>query len=323
MAALIRVPLFILAHPRNKVDACPKARHTSRMALTANQQAILDRAVAKLRGVPNIAAIVLGGSHARGRARVDSDIDIGLYYRDAARFDIAAIRAIAAELNDTPSPVVSGFGEWGRWVDGGAWLNIGGQRVDLLYRALDRVEATLADAQAGRYEIDHLQQPPFGFFGPTVLGEVAICQQLHDPHGEIERLKARVTPMPEPLAAAMVQNNLWAVEFGLHAFAPKFAQAGDAYGLGGCLARFANNLVLALFALNRVYLVNDKTALAEIDEFAQAPPSFSGRVWLMLGAIGHDAGDHQVSLETCRRLFADVKALAGGAYCPAWNLDAL
>lgn len=293
------------------------------MPLSQQQQTILDRAVARLRDVPNVAAIVLGGSHARGRARPDSDMDVGLYYRDAARFDVGAIRAIAAELNDTPSPVVSGFGEWGRWVDGGAWLTIQAQRLDLLYRSLDRVEATLAAAQAGRYEVDHLQQPPFGFFGPTVLGEIAVCRPLSDAQGEIARLKTLVSPMPVALAVAIIQNNLWAAEFGLHAFASKFAAAGDAYGLAGCLSRFANNLVLALFALNHEYVLNDKTALAEIDAFAVTPASFSDRIRLMLGAIGQTRIDQELSLEACRSLLSDVKALAGDAYTPPWNLSGL
>ena len=35
-----------------------------------------------LRNVPNVIAVVLGGSYARGFARPDSDIDIGIYYRE-------------------------------------------------------------------------------------------------------------------------------------------------------------------------------------------------------------------------------------------------
>jgi len=37
-------------------------------------------------------------------------------------------------------------------------------------------------------------------------------------------------------------------------------------------------LVLALFALNRTYLLSDRTALDEIDDFSSAPPRFSARV---------------------------------------------
>jgi predicted nucleotidyltransferase len=102
--------------------------------LTPPQAAILKRVVDEFKEVPGVEAIVLGGSHARGRARPDSDIDIGLYYWPGTAFSIQQVRQIASRINDTPDPVVSGFGEWGRWVDGGAWLTIERQRVDLLYR---------------------------------------------------------------------------------------------------------------------------------------------------------------------------------------------
>ncbi len=287
--------------------------------LTYKQKALIDEIVSGLIVIPGIAAIVLGGSHARNCARPDSDIDNGIYYEERARFDILRIRALAAQLNETPNPTVSGFGEWGRWVDGGAWLTIDGQRVDLLYRSLDKVELTLSDAQNGRFEVDFGQQPPFGFFGPTVLGEVAIAQILHDPAGLITALKAKVTPMPDELRRAVVQRCLWSTDFGLRAFAPKFVAAGNAYGAAGCFARFASELVLAAFALNGVYLLNDKTALAEITDFPISVPSFSARISAILGAAGEDVGHLSHSMTEMARLFQETAELAGDMYEPAWE----
>ncbi len=71
---------------------------------------------------------------------------------------------------------------------------------------MDRV---IADAEAGRYEIDYGQQPPFGFFGPTYLGEISICEPLFDPDGHLSRLKARVDLYPEALRRAVIQDCLW------------------------------------------------------------------------------------------------------------------
>lgn len=289
-------------------------------SLSESQKAIVARAIELMRGVPGVVAIVLGGSHARGRARPDSDIDIGLYYRVDVPFAVDAIRKIAAQLNDAPDPVVSEFGAWGPWVDGGAWLTIDGQRLDLLYRSIDKVEHTLAEAQAGRYEVHAAQQPPFGFFGPTVLGEAAIARPLHDPTGAFATLQAGVSSMPPELVAAVVQNTLWSVEFGLAAFAPKFAVAGDSYGVAGCLSRFAHALVLALFALNRTYLLNDKTALAEVAAFAVAPADFSPRVRATLAHLGADSAALERSVAAFADLFAETRALAGDLYRPTWRL---
>jgi len=105
----------------------------------------------------------------------DSDIDLGLLYSEAAPFSIQSVRELAESVNDTSRPVVTSFYEWGRWVNGGAWLTIGGQRVDFIYRSLEQVEQVIAEAEAGRYELDYNQQPPFGFFSGTYLGEIAVC----------------------------------------------------------------------------------------------------------------------------------------------------
>jgi predicted nucleotidyltransferase len=289
------------------------------MQLTPHQRQILERTASSLSTIAGARAVVLGGSHARGRAREDSDIDIGIYYADSTPLDIAAIVDLAGALNDRPDPVVSGIYGWGRWVNGGAWLTIEGQRVDLLYRSLNDVERTLTDAQAGRFEIDTDQQPPFGFFGPTILGEVGIAQSLFDPHGTVADLRVRVSPMPEALVHAVVQSHLWQVEFGLKAFAPKFATVGSAYGLSGCLTRFAFSLVLTLFALNRVYLLNDKTALSEIEGFALAPEGFAARLSSTLASIGTDAHFQNAALAAMTALFEETRNLAVGLYEPPWR----
>jgi predicted nucleotidyltransferase len=288
--------------------------------LTLNQTAIIERVTDALRPVCGLRALVLGGSYARGRAKPDSDIDLGLYYDSARPLDVDHIRALAAALDRSGAATVSGIYGWGRWVNGGAWLTIEAQRVDLLYRSVDDVMQVLAEARAGRYEIDTDQQPPFGFFSPTLLGEVAVAQPLIDPSGLLASLKAQVLPMPSALTASVVQGRLWQVEFGLAAFVPKFVVAADAYGVAGCLTRFAHALVLALFALNGTYLVNDKTALDEIDGFARAPADFSRRVRAALGAVGHTAQSQTAATAVIAALCADVRDLAGDLYSPPWSL---
>ena len=289
------------------------------MQLSSQQQALIEAILVDLSAIPGVAAIVLGGSHARERARPDSDIDLGILYLPGSRFDIAALRSVAERWNDVPAPVVSGFGEWGPWVDGGAWLTVRGQRVDLLYRDIALIEATLAEALAGRFAVDFTQQPPFGFFGPTVLGEVAIAVPLYDPSGVCATLKQQVWPMPEALRRAVVQQCLWSVDFGLRAFAPKFVTAGNAYGACGCFTRFASELVRVLFALNGAYLLNDKTAIEEVSAFPLTPPDFAARIAAILGNAGTDAASLSRSMDSICGLFEEVAGLAGDLYRPAWQ----
>lgn len=283
-------------------------------ALSASQKTILSEVVDALSGIDGVQAVALGGSHARGLARPDSDLDVGIYYRAGAPFSVATVRSIAAELNDAPDPVVTDIGEWGPWVDGGAWLTIRGQRVDLLYRSVERIDRVILDAEQGRHELHFGQQPPFGFFGPTYLGEVAVAVPYLDPDGVLASFKERVAQYPDPLRRAVIQDYLWAAEFGLTAFAPKFAHLGDAYGTVGCLARSVHHLTLVLFALNRVYLLNDKTALLEIERFALAPSSFRARVQALLGQAGETADALQSSVGRAQALFRETAELAGDLY---------
>jgi 1,6-anhydro-N-acetylmuramate kinase len=76
----------------------------------------------------------------------------------------------------------------------------------------------ISDAEAGRYELHYLQQPPFGFSSGTYLGEVAACRPLIDAAERLVRLKARVAHYPEALRQAVVRDHLWMAEFTLGAF---------------------------------------------------------------------------------------------------------
>ena len=261
-------------------------------------RALVDEVAA----LPGVEAVVLGGSRARGFSGPGSDVDLGLLYRDAAPIDVAAVRALAARWNDARDPVVSELQEWGPWVDGGAWLTVRGQRVDLLYRSLDRLEREIEAARAGRHEIHFAQQPPFGFWSGTLLGECACALPLHDPHEHAERLRGLVAAYPDALREGVLRDALRGAGFGLAAFAPKFAARGDAWGTAACLARAVWQLGLALFAWNRCYLVNDKTLLEEIDGFAEAPRDFAARASGVLGAPGRTPAELAASVEAVAAL---------------------
>jgi hypothetical protein len=91
-------------------------------------------------------------------------------------------------------------------------------------------------------------------------------------------LKRKVANYPEALRVAVVQDYLWQAELGLIAFAPKFAGRSGAYGTAACLARAVNQLLVVLFALNRKYLIDDKTALAR-SRSSSASHDSSGRAF--------------------------------------------
>jgi predicted nucleotidyltransferase len=274
----------------------------------------------QLGAIPGIKAVALAGSYARGRAQPGSDIDLGIFYSEAAPFSFQSIRELAEAVNDTAGPVVTDFYGWGPWVNGGAWLTIRGQRVDFIYRNLEQVERVITEAQAGRYEVHYLQQPPFGFFSATYLGEIAVCIPLFDPEARLDVLKRRVADYPEALRRSVVQDYLFMAEFTLTAFAPKVAARSDTYGTAACLTRAVNELVLVLFALNRKYPINDKTALAEVAEFEGAPREFGSRVQKTLAHLGSSATELLAAVESIAQLVRETVELTNGLYQPRYTL---
>jgi len=116
-----------------------------------------------LQNVSDVAAVVLGGSYARGFARPDSDIDIGIYYREASPFSVDQVRSVADGFCTVGSvPIVTGMYEWGPWVNGGAWIQTPAGKVDLLYRNLDQVQVVIDEGRQGEWCHDYDQQPPYG-----------------------------------------------------------------------------------------------------------------------------------------------------------------
>lgn len=104
----------------------------------------IERVADCLMEVPGVVAVHFGGSRAAGTARADSDWDCSIYYR--GRFDVDGIRALG------PGPI-SELGGWGPVMNGGAWLTVDLQTVDVHYRDLDDIDRLRAEVDAGRFTV--------------------------------------------------------------------------------------------------------------------------------------------------------------------------
>ena len=143
---------------------------------------------------------------------------------------------------------------------------------------------------------------------------------MFDPAARLDDLKRRVSVYPELLRQAVVRDHLWMAELTLAAFAPKFATRSDAHGTATCLTRATNHLVLALFALNRTYPVNDKTALAEIAAFECAPRDFGPRLNDLFARLGVSAAELGAAVERVGQLLRETIELTDGLYHPRFAL---
>jgi hypothetical protein len=255
------------------------------MSLTTSE-ALLEKIAGALSGIGGVRAVVLGGSRGKGVQTAGSDYDIGLYYQ--GDLDIGALERVAREL-DTPvagrayqaqasdAPRVTGIGGWGPWVNGGGWLTIDGQPVDILYRDAARVERIIADVCEGRFECAYHYGHPHAFVSTIYAGEVATCRALSDPGGFVAGCKARLAPYPDALRAAVVARFLDEARFFL-AISHKAAAQGDVAFVTGNLFRAEACLMQVLFALNREWLLNEKGALRLAEAFAVKPDGLKARV---------------------------------------------
>ena len=155
------------------------------------------------------AAVALGGSRALGVGD-DGDWDLGLYYRGSIDLSTLAVRG-----------TVYPPGSWGRLMNGGAWLQCDGLKVDVLLRDLDAVEHWARRTEEGEFEIDAL----LGYIAgvPTYLhsAELASCRPLR---GHLPS-----APFPVKLQASAPAKWRFCRSFSLD-YARMHARRGDVVG---------------------------------------------------------------------------------------------
>lgn len=171
------------------------------------KRSLLEALVSQLSVIEGVEAIVLGGSYASGTFHDASDMDIGLYYFEAAPFAIEEIRRIAHDASSEQPVTVTDFYQWGAWVNGGAWIHTRHGKVDFLYRNLDHVHRTIDQAEQGISQHDYGQQPTYGFHSVIYLAETRACIPLFDPRQRIRDLKRRVEIYPPRLKEKIIHDS--------------------------------------------------------------------------------------------------------------------
>ena len=268
-----------------------------------------DRFVERLKQVPGIVAIVVGGSRARGTADTFSDTDLGLYYDRQSPLNVRALDGVAAECDDRRcAGLVAAIGEWGPWINGGGWLQMDGHPVDLLYRETTKVEAVLDDAINGLIEIAYQPGHPFGFLSSIYVSELALCAPLWDPDHWVEKAKAKINGYPERLRRELVRRFVFEADFSL-LICSKSVNRSDVTYVAGCLFQSIGGVLQILFALNRTHWMNEKGALAIADRFDLVPRHLKERIEKAWQLLETNPSSLNEATRTVRELTEEVKCL--------------
>ena len=260
----------------------------------------------RLVGVEGVVGVLLGGSRARGTHHPDSDVDLGVYYRPP--LDVGGLAALARELAG-PDATVTRPGDWGPWVDGGAWLSVDGVAVDWVYRDVDRVRTAWRGAQDGRVAWHAQVGHPLGVLDVWYAAEVALGVVLADPSGELTRLHTAATEYPEALAATLVAR-LPEAGFTL-AIARKTRHRGDVTYVAGCLFRALGVCAVALHAHARRWVVNEKGLIAAAGALPGAPAGFAARAHGLLAGVGSTPDELAATLDAAAALVGEVERAVG------------
>ncbi len=247
---------------------------------------ILTQIIHAFAEVTGIDAIVLGGSRATGTANNDSDIDIGIYY-DEALFDLTSFRQKAVSLDDKHRiNIVTDPGQWGPWINGGGWLNIDGIAVDILFRNTQKVINVIDDCIDGKITIDYQCGHPFGFVNSIYMGEVAYCKVLSSNNSFITEQKKRLIEIPKSYQKAVIEKFLWECEFSKQC-GTKAVGKGDVLYAAGSLFRCAVSLLQVLYAINGMYILNEKGSLGRLQMQKEAfiPKGFASDVEAALAGL--------------------------------------
>lgn len=269
----------------------------------------------RLSKVEGVVAVVLGGSHARGDTKPSSDIDLAMYYHPDRPLNVEQLRELADELEGA-DPMLNLYedrgptelGGWGPFINGGAWLEIQGQRMDWLYSNLVEVAQAITDAVNGKSVLHHRPGHPHGFHTHMFAAQVHFAKALYDPTGAFGRLKEQVLEYPPKLQTFLIQDFNWQIDVAL-ASGEKSASRGETYYLAGALFECASCLVQMLFALNQKFFMNEKGSVDLVETFSLKPEKFAARVHTMLGSLGTTAAELQERLEGFYKLADETKEL--------------
>lgn len=242
-----------------------------------------EKWISLLSAVAGIEAIVIGGSRSRGEADEKSDTDIGIYYNENQVDWCELENALKTLMDETrlAEKVLYLPGEWGPWVNGGAWLTVDGEPFDVILRNTKRVAEVIADCIAGRITVDYQTGHPFGFVNAIYAAEVHYAFILWEsdslPVSQMKENLQREGKLPPQMKETLISRFLFEADFSMRT-GRAAALKGDMHYIMGCFFRTVTCWNQVLYALNDTYFMNEKGSMKTAKQFPIAPGNYQVRV---------------------------------------------
>ena len=257
---------------------------------------------ARLGDLPNVVAVVLGGSRAAGVAAPGSDLDLYVYADPAPPVSLRAALVGPADRRELDQHF---------WEPGDAWVDgETGVQVDVMYRAPGWIEGELARV-LDRHEAS------VGY-STALWHNVWVSRPLVDHDGWFAVLQERArVPYPEPLRRAVVAKNHPILRRSLFSFLRQIEDAlarDDSVAVQHRLTALLASFFDVLFALNRQTHPGEKRLLryaedacprrpadlgARVDSLlaTAAPPSRSNELLRLANGLVDDLDDQLLAAD--------------------------
>jgi hypothetical protein len=209
---------------------------------------------------PDVLAVILGGSVARGWADRYSDVELGILWQDAP--SRLARETIAVEAGGSSWIDYEYDAELDEWAEE---YTMRGLKIDVSHRTPSMARRIVDDVIV-RYDTSLAKQ--------NVLAALADAHVLHGQES-MEQFITDARTYPDQLAVAMVRKHL---SFGPHWWLGMLAARRSYLSLYDIFCRAERAILGVLMGINRVYTPGEKWAGRLASSFAVAPVDLAGRL---------------------------------------------
>jgi predicted nucleotidyltransferase len=228
-------------------------------------------------------AISLGGSHAKGYADTNSDIDFYIYTEDMVSFsERKTIIGIIAD-HDQKTYLDENIEKqiWGGCVD----FYYQAHKIETTIRSFDKVNEIVQNCLQGIINIMPTVWTLNGYLDYIYLSELSFIKPLEDPYRIIANWKEQIQPYPDKLKQSII-NTFWGkATFWLDNFHYKSAiKRCDIIYTSGIIQQTVHNIIQILFAINETYFLGDKKIEKQLQELIFCPNLLMDNLVFLLSA---------------------------------------